>query len=342
MGAVLSERPATAFANAAPFAGHMDYVPATGQKTTLALLHGFVPNQGNTWDKTRNDLNGFVARMLASASREAELKESAPTRFYALNFALADPPPLATDLIGDYLDFAGLLGRRLAELHLKLTKVSGDPDFTPEVFNDFYRQGLYHGYVGLTARRLEFLRQRYASMEPAVRTLAEKVLEQEPAILPKFNAIFEQRVASERTRYNGRAHLGHVLVTDHDAVLFDFDGDPASHLSERRIKRCPLRDVASMLMSFAYATQFVHPIRRWPRPAPVGALLVQPRERSLLARLLANRQRCCLRAEISGTPADSHRRLFAGTRSARHPGRHRRQTGTRRSAIPRNPPPARR
>ncbi len=71
-------------------------------------------------------------------------------------------------------------------------------------------------------------------------------------------------MASERTRFDSRVHLGHVLVTDHDAVLFDFDGDPALHLSERRIKRCPLRDVASMLMSFAYATQVVA------RPAAQG------------------------------------------------------------------------
>jgi maltose alpha-D-glucosyltransferase/alpha-amylase len=46
-----------------------------------------------------------------------------------------------------------------------------------------------------------------------------------------------------------------VLVADGDAVLFDLDGDPAQHISERRIKRCPLRDAASMLISFTYATQ---------------------------------------------------------------------------------------
>jgi maltose alpha-D-glucosyltransferase/alpha-amylase len=51
-------------------------------------------------------------------------------------------------------------------------------------------------------------------------------------------------------------HLGHVLRLDNnDAAIFDFDGDPSVHLSERRIKRCPLRDAVSMLISFGYATQ---------------------------------------------------------------------------------------
>jgi maltose alpha-D-glucosyltransferase/alpha-amylase len=50
--------------------------------------------------------------------------------------------------------------------------------------------------------------------------------------------------------------LGHLLITAGDDVsFFDFEGDPALHISERRIKRCPLRDVASMLLSLGYATQ---------------------------------------------------------------------------------------
>ena len=46
-----------------------------------------------------------------------------------------------------------------------------------------------------------------------------------------------------------------MLITGDDIAIFDFEGDPAQHLSERRIKRCPLRDVASMLVSFGYAAQ---------------------------------------------------------------------------------------
>jgi len=38
-------------------------------------------------------------------------------------------------------------------------------------------------------------------------------------------------------------------------VMYDFEGDPQQHISERRIKRCPLRDVTSMLVSFGYAAQ---------------------------------------------------------------------------------------
>ena len=256
MGKFLTESQPEPFPYAAPFAGQLEYEPIPGgETTTLALLHGFVPNEGNAWQQTRRHLNDYLQKAENSGQSRPELQKSAPVNFYELSFALSDPPAIATDLIGPYLALAETMGKRIAEMHLLLSRAT-DPAFAPERFNDFYRQSLYHGYIALTGRRLEFIRQRYAEMNEELRPLAAKVLEQESAILERFRAVFEQRIPSERTRYHGRLHLGHVLVTpEHDIVMFDFEGDPDQHLSERRIKRCPLRDLASMLLSLGYAAQ---------------------------------------------------------------------------------------
>jgi maltose alpha-D-glucosyltransferase/alpha-amylase len=187
-------------------------------------------------------------------SRE-EVEKSAPVNFYDLGFALNEPPELAKRLIDSYLTFAENTGKRVAQMHAIMARPHPDPAFTPEPFTDFYRQSLYHSYIGLTDRRFEFIRQHYSDMEPDVRLMTAKVLEQSDAIAARFHKLYAQRIYSVRTRYHGRLHLGHLLVSNGDVVITDFGGDPALYLSERRIKRCPLRDVAHMLHSFGYAAQ---------------------------------------------------------------------------------------
>jgi maltose alpha-D-glucosyltransferase/alpha-amylase len=71
--------------------------------------------------------------------------------------------------------------------------------------------------------------------------------------MDRFKDLLESKIGAMRIRCHGDYHLGQVLFTGSDFTIIDFEGEPARPITERRIKRSALLDVAGMLRSFSYA-----------------------------------------------------------------------------------------
>jgi len=82
---------------------------------------------------------------------------------------------------------------------------------------------------------------------------AQELVARDAEIQQRFRGLLEGKIGGQRIRAHGDYHLGQVLYTGNDFAIIDFEGEPSRPLSERRIKRSALRDVAGMLRSFHYA-----------------------------------------------------------------------------------------
>jgi maltose alpha-D-glucosyltransferase / alpha-amylase len=235
--------------------GTLDYHPkGADEPRTLAMLHRFVPNEGDAWVYTLDELERFSERALTEAE---DLERLLPrTRDVAFVLAGSPIPGEVHDAIGPYLGAAELLGERTAQLHLALAAATeADEGFTPEPFTRLYQRSLYQTMRNALRRGLQSARQNLRSVtDEQARAGIIGLADREEEILERLQALSSTRIETMRTRTHGDFHLGQVLWTGRDFVLIDFEGEPARPLGERRIKRSPLRDVAGMLRSFQYAT----------------------------------------------------------------------------------------
>jgi trehalose synthase-fused probable maltokinase len=198
------------FEHTASLEGYLAY-EGRPLESTLGVLQGFVPAEGDGWQLALDSLERGDTELLPSRARR--------------------------------------LGEVTALLHNALGSDPGDPHFAPE--------------------------------EPSAETLAllqasvDEEIEQVFSSLPQSEALDPVRGRGEEVRdhlrlltqighvgrmirTHGDFHLAQALwTTEGDWLVLDFEGEPARSVPERRRKTSPLRDVAGMLRSFAYAASAV-------------------------------------------------------------------------------------
>jgi maltose alpha-D-glucosyltransferase/alpha-amylase len=218
------------FAHIPAFGGSIIWQQADSSDITLGMVQRMVENDKDSWMQTGDYLNDFLY--------------SVPQRMFAIR--------------EDVFEKVELLGRRTGEMHCALFKPSRDgvpanPDFEPETFTSEYREFLIKRFEDLLERRYALLIDNYTKLDTQAQRLAWVFMEAKEMI-DTFIADFRHReIGSLRIRIHGDYHLGQVLATEHDFVIIDFEGEPESSITDRKIKHSPLKDVAGMIRSYHYA-----------------------------------------------------------------------------------------
>jgi maltose alpha-D-glucosyltransferase/alpha-amylase len=226
-----------------PLFGYLESIAADGTSTALAVLQGYVVNQGDAAtvgvDGLKHDLDNWM--VLADGEASMATPEA---RFF---------------------HYAEIIGQRTGELHTALAQPTDDPAFAPEPFTAAdmtatlaaARETAQSAFAAIAAR----------STRSAVE---EQLLARKKECLLALERLAKAPAGAVKTRVHGDYHLGQVLVAENDVVIVDFEGEPGRTSERRRAKDHPLRDVAGMLRSFAYvsATAYRSLEQRFPAVRP--------------------------------------------------------------------------
>ncbi len=291
--------------------GYCEYRRPEAEPTSLAGLHEFVPNQGDAWQATLDQLSGYAERVLALPAGTPQGGggggQSPPCKPPPHPPLRRDRPPSPgrlidpipgpaekdelAEIIGPYLPLARLLGERIGELHRALGSERSHPVFAPEPFSRAYQRSVYQLMRNLVGQSMAKLGAALKDLDEPAREQAQHLREQESRLLKRFRAVLDRSLGGQRIRCHGNLRLQQLLYTGSDFVITGFEGNPSRPVSERRIKRSPLRDLADLIHSLHLAVQAAlrgrFPSRGglartppWPGKAPG---LVRAEDQALLA-----------------------------------------------------------
>jgi maltose alpha-D-glucosyltransferase/alpha-amylase len=244
----------TSFRQVPAYVGALEYLGGAQANYTVAVVEGLVAHEQDAWTYALEQAGRYIGYL---ASQRHSLGAVPPRTRGFLPSTMKGVKPESRDPIdasdGMSMEFARLLGQRTAEMHLALASRSDSPAFAPEPFSRLYQRSLYQSMRNGVGRVFEQLGKALPRLAAERQDLARKVLAARPQVMDAFGRLLERLLPTVKIRIHGDYHLGQVLWTGKDVVILDFEGEPARALSERKLKRSPLRDVAGMIRSFHYA-----------------------------------------------------------------------------------------
>jgi maltose alpha-D-glucosyltransferase / alpha-amylase len=242
----------TSFQNIHQYAGKITYEQPNTEPITLGLIKKYIPNQGDAWIYFLDAAKKYFENLYLNNKTETKEKKS-------LNNLFTDPVklqnnPVISDAVDNiFIDMAGLLGERTAQLHIALSTDYEDSAFAPEPYSTFYQRSIYQTLRSITKSTFRLIRRHLNDAGGNLENETKNIVDFENEILDFISQILKIKISAKKIRIHGDYHLKQILFTGKDFVITNFEGPSAAALSERRMKRSALRDVTSMIWSFHFA-----------------------------------------------------------------------------------------
>jgi len=232
------------------YLGQIEYVKKGDITRTLAIFQEYVPNYGTAWQYFSDALNRFYERVSIQGG-EIQLPPIEGSLDQPLNYE--DLSRVTQELIGGAaVEHVRLLAQRTAEMHKALGNDPLHQDFESEEFSLHYQRSLFSGYKSLVRAAFDPLETHLSEFPQNHQAEITILLKLKDELIKKLKRIYDHKIDAVKIRPHGNYTLDALLFKDGDYVITNFEGDPTFSLTERRLRKSPLTDVASMIKSLHY------------------------------------------------------------------------------------------
>lgn len=229
------------------YLGRAEFLSKDKTTYSFCLVQEYVPNQGDGWQLSIDSLIRFFERVVEAKAlfiSPRELLKQSPLRW---------PAECKEILEGTYFEKLRLIAEKTALMHNCLSTQTDNPDFCPEPITLWYQRSLFQSameYLLRIQRRLSKTDKEMNNGE--VTQLFEKLSQIESQL---YQVLIPGNYGL-KIRIHGDFHLQQLLYTGKDFIIIDFEGETELPSSQRKLKKTPFKDVASIIFSL-YLAAFV-------------------------------------------------------------------------------------
>ncbi len=242
----------TSFRGFSPLLGYLKYPLAGTSPVAMATEMSTSPREYNAMALTAEEAKLFLLKM------EAEKKVIPDkTLIPQMTFEELSHQPIEVQWLNYFQGYPQIvqqLGETTAELHLAFATPTNNKEFIPVSYTSFYLRSLYQTLRRRFQEGFEILKDKKNPFSEGLREEIKQILENEQKVMAFLSLLTQLQITGQRCRRHGRYTLESLLYTGKQFLIADFSGDLAQSYSEKKYKRSPLVDVASMLISFAEAS----------------------------------------------------------------------------------------